>query len=122
MQNARQTQLHLPIFLQSEKSNRKQKLRNDLVDWIQCYGGGWSTQSYANTQGKQFIISLTETIWYIDIRNHQKLEKWNYHIPELFLEFFDRANPKSYKQSQKSFDANELNLHCQTLAPHATSS
>ena len=99
MQNARQTQLHLPIFLQSEKSNRKQKLRNDLVDWIQRYGGGWSTQSYANTQGKQFIISLTETIWYIDIRNHQKLEKWNYHIPELFLKFFDCANPKSYKQS-----------------------
>jgi len=52
MQNACQIQLHLPIFLQSEKSNRKQKLRNDLVDWIQCYGGGWSTQSYANTQGK----------------------------------------------------------------------
>ena len=32
MQNACQIQLHLPIFLQSEKSNRKQKLRNDLVD------------------------------------------------------------------------------------------
>ncbi|CAG8632069.1 14068_t:CDS:2 [Gigaspora rosea] len=29
--------------------------------------GGWSTQSYANTQGKQFVTSLTKVIWYIDI-------------------------------------------------------
>ena len=45
-----------------------------------------------------------------------------YHIPELFHEFFGRANPESYKQSQRSFDANELNLHCQALVPYATSS
>jgi len=99
MQNARQTQLHLPTFLQSGRSNRKQKLRSDLVDWIHRYDGGWSTQSYANMQGKQFINNLTETIWYIDMRSHQKLEKRNYHIPELFLEFFGRADPESYKES-----------------------
>lgn len=122
MQNTRKSQLHLPTFPQSGKINRKQILRNDLVNWIHSHGGGWSTQSYANTQGKQFIINLTETVWYIDMCNYKKLEERSCHIPELFLEFFDRANPESYKQSRKPFDANELNLHCQTLAPYATSS
>ncbi len=122
MQNARKSQLHLPTFPQSEKINRKQTLRNDLVDWIHNHGGGWSTQLFANMQGKEFIISLTETIWYIDMHNHKKLEERSYHISELFLEFFDRANPESYKQSRKPFDLNELNLHCQALAPYATSS
>ena len=73
-------------------------------------------------QGKQFITCLTETIWYIDMCNHEKLKERSYHIPELFHEFFGRADPKSYKQSRRSFDANELNLHCQALAPYATSS
>ena len=122
MQNACRSQLHLPIFPQSDKVNRKQMLRNDLVDWIHNHGGGWSSQSYANTQGKQFIINLTEAVWYIDMRNHKKLEERSCHIPECFLKFFDRADPESYKQSRKSFDTNELNLYCQALAPYATSS
>ncbi|CAG8632594.1 896_t:CDS:2, partial [Scutellospora calospora] len=78
---------------------------------IRNHGGGLSTQSYANTQGKQFVTSLTEIIWYIDMRDHQKFKDRSYHIPELFLEFFGYANPESYKQSQKSFNANELYLH-----------
>jgi hypothetical protein len=122
MQNAYRTQLHLPTFSQSGKANRKQTLRSDLVNWIHLHNGGWSTQSFANTQGKQFINNLTETIWYIDMCNYEKLKERSYHIPELFHEFFGRADPESYKQSRKSFDANELNLHCQALAPYATSS
>ncbi|UZO01231.1 uncharacterized protein OCT59_012335 [Rhizophagus irregularis] len=56
------------------------------------------------------------------MRNHKKFEERSYYIPDLFLEFFDHANPESYKQSRKLFDANELNLHCQALAPYSTSS
>ncbi|CAB5394997.1 unnamed protein product [Rhizophagus irregularis] len=55
------------------------------------------------------------------MRNHKKFEERSYYIPDLFLEFFDRINPESYKQSRKLFDANELNLHCQALAPYSTS-
>ena len=122
MQNAHRTQLYLPTFSRSGKANRKQILRSDLVDWIRLHNGGWSTQLLANTQGKQFVVSLVETIWYIDMCNHEKLKERSYHIPELFHEFFGRADPESYKQSRKSFDANELDLHCQALAPYATSS
>ncbi|CAB4395231.1 unnamed protein product [Rhizophagus irregularis] len=64
MQNACKSKLYLPTFPQS--GNRKQTLRNDLVDWIHNNGGGWSTQSIANTQGKEFIVSLTETICAFD--------------------------------------------------------
>ncbi len=99
MQNARRTQLYLPTFSQSGKANRKQILRSDLVDWIRLHNGGWSTQSLANTQGKQFIVSLVETIWYIDMCNHEKLKEHSCHIPELFHEFFGHADPESYKQS-----------------------
>ncbi len=122
MRNAQKSQLYLPIFSQSRNINRKQILRNDLVNWIHSHGGGWSSQSYANTQGKEFIISLTEMIWYIDMCNYKKLKERGYHMPEMFLEFFNRANPESYKQSRKPFDMNELNLHSQTLAPYTTSS
>ncbi|CAG8704695.1 2665_t:CDS:2, partial [Scutellospora calospora] len=81
-----------------------------------------STQSYANTQAKQFVACLTEAIWYIDMHDHQKFEEHSYHIPELFFEFFGHVNSESYKHSRKPFDANELNLYCQALAPYATSS
>ena len=62
MQNAYRNRLYLPTFSQLDKINRKLILRNNLVNWIHNHGGGWSTQSYANTQGKQFVISLTEAI------------------------------------------------------------
>ncbi|CAG8633361.1 11116_t:CDS:2 [Ambispora leptoticha] len=122
MQNAHRAKLYFPTFSQLEKSNRKLNLRSDIVDWIRRHGGGWSIQSYADTQGKQFVTCLTETIWYIDMRDYKKFEDRSYHIPELFLEFFGRANPEAHKHSRKPFDANELNLHCQALAPYATSS
>ena len=54
--------------------------------------------------------------------DHKKFEERGYYIPELFHEFFGCANPESYKQSRRSFDANELNLHCLGLAPYITSS
>ncbi|CAG8844731.1 18720_t:CDS:2, partial [Gigaspora margarita] len=122
MQNARRAKLYFPTFPQLEKANRKQKLYSDIVDWVQRHSGGWSAQSYADTQGKQFVNCLTKTIWYIDMRDHKRFEDRSYHILKLFLKFFGRANPESYKQSRKPFDANELNLHCKALAPYATSS
>jgi hypothetical protein len=57
MQNARK--LHLPVFSQSEKMNRKQKqiLRDDITDWIRNHNGGWSTHSHANsTHGKHLLL------------------------------------------------------------------
>ncbi|RGB40509.1 hypothetical protein C1646_753232 [Rhizophagus diaphanus] len=57
------------------KANHKQTLCCNLVDWIHLHNGGWSTQSLTDTQGKQFIVGLVETIWYIDMCNHEKLKE-----------------------------------------------
>src|SRR5437868_13657013 len=56
----------------------------------------------------------------IDMCDYKKFEQRGFHIPELFHEFFGHANPELYKESRRSFDAYELNLHCQALTPYAT--
>ncbi|CAG8509016.1 40401_t:CDS:2 [Gigaspora margarita] len=63
------------------------QLKTDKVH----HGGEWSTQLYADMQGKQFVNCLTETIWYIDMHNHKRFKDCSYHIPKLFLEFFALA-------------------------------
>ncbi|CAG8812892.1 39068_t:CDS:2, partial [Gigaspora margarita] len=54
------------------------------------------------------------------MHGHKKFEDHSYHIPKLFLEFFNHASPELYKESRKPFDEQELNLHCSALAPYAT--
>ncbi|RIB15432.1 hypothetical protein C2G38_2192362 [Gigaspora rosea] len=101
--------------------NRKLLPRLDIVKWIQYHKSGWSTQNSADNQGKQFVVDLSEALWYLDIHGYKKLEERSFHIPHLFHEFLNRANPESYKEARKPFDANELNLHCQAIASFATS-
>ncbi|CAG8713693.1 15997_t:CDS:2, partial [Gigaspora rosea] len=93
----------------------------NIANWIQRHEGGWSTQKLADSEEKQFIIALSEALWYIDIHDSTKLEERSFHISNLFYEFLGKANPESYKESRKPFDASELNLHCQTLISYATS-
>ncbi|CAG8845386.1 13191_t:CDS:2, partial [Gigaspora margarita] len=101
-------QKYLPTVLKFKQLNRKQTLYNDIIEWI-CQNR------------KRFVNCLCEAIWYINMHEHLKLKERSYHIPELFLVFFGHANPKSYKESRKPFNAKELNLHCQALASHTTS-
>ncbi|CAG8559972.1 3797_t:CDS:2 [Gigaspora margarita] len=61
---------------------------------------GWSTQILADNKGKQFIIALSDALWYVDMRNRTKLQQQNFHIPQLFLEFLDRVNPEAYKEAR----------------------
>ncbi|CAG8471253.1 40448_t:CDS:10 [Gigaspora margarita] len=93
----------------------------NIANWIQRHEGGWSTQKLADSEGKQFIIALSEVLWHIDIHDSIKLEERSFHIPNLFYEFLGKANLEFYKESRKPFDASELNLHCQTLILYTTS-
>lgn len=121
MQSAtRSNKLYTPNFLYSAP-NRKQLLRLDIANWIQHHKSGWSTQLSADNQGKQFVVALSEALWYIDIHDYNKLEERSCHIPYLFHEFLNRADPESYRETRKPFDTNKLNLHCHALAPFATS-
>ncbi|CAG8523511.1 4076_t:CDS:2, partial [Scutellospora calospora] len=116
MKHVQRDQLYLPIFSQPSKPNRKQILQQDIINWIKDNGGGWSSSSFANLEGKKFVVNLTEVIWYIDMRDHNKFKERSYHIPPIFMQFFGRANPESYKEGRKRFDLNELNLLYQSLA------
>ncbi|CAG8481510.1 15475_t:CDS:2 [Gigaspora rosea] len=116
MKNAQRDQLYLPVFSQPSKPNRKQVLQHDIINWIKDNGGGWSSSSFANSEGKKFVINLTEVIWYIDMHDHNKFKERSYHIPLIFMQFFGRANPESYKEGRKRFDLNELNFLYQSFA------
>ncbi|CAG8457754.1 24796_t:CDS:2 [Gigaspora rosea] len=122
MQTSQSKQLYVPNFSHSPNSNCKQLLRLDIVKLIQNHQSGWSTQASANDEGKQFIISLSEALWYIDMCDNTKLKERSFNIPSMFHEFLGRANPEAYKGARKQFDINELNLHCRSLIPFLTSS
>ncbi|CAG8575388.1 9977_t:CDS:2, partial [Racocetra persica] len=51
-------------------------------------------KEYANSEGKEFITSLTETIWYIDMRGHDKLENrgLNHSLENCNYEFSDEPH------------------------------
>ncbi|CAG8812305.1 16797_t:CDS:2 [Gigaspora margarita] len=112
MQSARNKvkQLYLPNFSHYKKPNQKQLLQCDIVKWIHQHGERWKSKEYANSEGKEFI--------YIDMRSYEKLKNRSYHIPDIFMKFFNRADPESYKEAQKPFNAQELNIYCQDLAPY----
>ncbi|CAG8773665.1 38873_t:CDS:1, partial [Gigaspora margarita] len=98
MKNTQRDQLYLLVFLQPFKPNWKQVLQQDIINWIKDNGGSWSSLSFANSEGKKFIINLTKVIWCIDMCDHNKFKERSYHIPLIFMQFFEQANPESYKE------------------------
>ncbi|CAG8449252.1 9924_t:CDS:2 [Gigaspora rosea] len=94
MKSSTNKQLHVSIFKYSNPT-RKQQLRLDMVEWIQSYKS--------------------------NMRDGTKLHDQNFHIPQLFLGFFDRADPESYREARPLFCANELIIHCKLLIPFLTS-
>jgi len=60
------TQLALPFFKLSKKTNKKELLRQDIVEWIKNHGRGWKGNTNAESIGKPFINDLLNAIWYVD--------------------------------------------------------
>ncbi|CAG8716327.1 37134_t:CDS:2, partial [Gigaspora margarita] len=69
---------------------------------------------------KEFFQHISKEISNPEIQTSLDFE--SFHIPHLFYKFLNYANPESYKEARKPFDANELCLHCQSLIPFAISS
>ncbi|CAB4431161.1 unnamed protein product [Rhizophagus irregularis] len=61
------TQLSLPSFKLSKKLNRKDLLRQDMVEWIKKNGGGWKGKIAAESIGRSFVNDLLNAIWYVDM-------------------------------------------------------
>jgi len=89
-------QNYLPEFNTSRNSFNQ--LCIDLCEWIKINGGGWIGRDNANTIGKKFITDLSKSLWHIDNCSYKTLND-RFKIPEVFINFFNRAHPESYKKA-----------------------
>lgn len=103
---------YLPEF--TSPNNSFDKLRIDLNEWIKNNGGGWIGKDIANTIGKKFVTDLSKAIWYVDSCSYKTMND-RIKIPEIFVNFFDRAHPEAYNKARKSFNADELQHHHKIL-------
>ena len=62
---------HLPDKWKMDSPNKKLKLKNDIIDWLQTNKLGWEPL-YAQQLGVAFVNTLANTLWMID-GNHQTL-------------------------------------------------
>ena len=97
------------ILLQASKSkcnlpnkvvenNKKDKLKNDLIDWLKGNGVGWS-EGEKNFLGPQFVNTLSMVLWQID-GNHKTLETRGCDVP-LLLSTFSGYNMPELKKKRK---------------------
>jgi hypothetical protein len=112
------TQLALPSFKLPKKPNKKDLLRQDLVAWIKNNGGGWKGRLAAESTGKSFINDLLNAIWYVDMCSVEKMKGRAIHPPKELEEFFNRADPSSYKNSRPQFDYDCLSRYANLLFGH----
>ena len=54
----------LPIQV-TQVINRKQQLRNDIIDYLDKHNMTWCAQQVA-TEGVRFVACLVDLMWYID--------------------------------------------------------
>jgi hypothetical protein len=111
-------QLVLPSFQLPKKPNKKDLLRQDLIEWIKDNGGGWNGRLAAESTGKFFINDLLNAIWYIDTCGIEKMRGRAIHPPKEFEEFFNRSDPSSYKSARPKFDYDCTNRHANLLFGH----
>jgi len=89
-------QNYLPEFNTSRNSFNQ--LCIDLCEWIKINGDGWIRRDNVNTIGKKFITDLSKSLWYIDNYSYKTLND-RFKIPEVFINFFNRTHPESYKKA-----------------------
>lgn len=64
---------HLPEKWRIDLPNKKLKLKNNIIDWLQTDKLGWEL-SYAQHLGVAFVNSLANTLWIIDSSNISRLK------------------------------------------------
>ena len=103
----------LPDRLQER--NKKDKLYNDLISLVDGMGLKW--QSGEVKSGKSFLITLTNTLWYID-GHHESLSSRNCEVPQLFRPFVGYNMPeltKHRKRQSTNLSSDALSMHVSSL-------
>ena len=99
---------HTPV------SNNKQKLFNDLIDWLASQKVGFMSSNKEGL-GKNLINTLSDVFWYID-GNHSTLASRGCPVPSEVEHFKGYKDPVSHKK--KRFDPSMLQES--SLRSHAT--
>ena len=115
---------HLPDKWRMDSPNKKLKLKNDIIDWLQTNKLGWEP-SYAQQLGVAFINTLANTLWMID-GNHQTLADRSCQIPTIFDHFQGYNRPELRKKKCKidhtKLNGSEIQAHSASLFSLAANS
>lgn len=85
-----------------EVRNKKQQLRNDLLDFL-AERELIFPRGQVSSSGEAFISSLVNMLWYIDGLHHVFNER-NYRIPILFEKFTGYNSPEASKHRKRSIE------------------
>lgn len=95
--------------------NKRDKLKNDLIDWLQTSKVGWSYDQ-KSFLGKQFINTLSTALWEID-GNHKTLSDRGCPVPQQLSQFTGYNVPELRKKRRNTSDS----LRESTLSANADS-
>jgi len=82
----------LPESFSMAQYPRKNKLKNDILIWLEQNSLGW-------TFGITFVNTVGDALWYID-RNHEALRKRGCSVPIVFQQFSGYRVPENHKKQK----------------------
>uniref|UniRef100_UPI00358E6566 uncharacterized protein n=1 Tax=Myxine glutinosa TaxID=7769 RepID=UPI00358E6566 len=86
----------LPPIFPLTQLPQKNKLKNDILQWLQSNKLGWSADSVSSL-GLSFVNTLAESLWYVD-RNHDTLKQRGCANPISFEQFSNYRMPELQKK------------------------
>ena len=99
MNSARQLQApSLPNRI-SEVTNQKQKLRNDVIHFLEGRQLAWQRSEVVGV-GEGFVKALVDTLWYMD-GHHHVLKNRSHEVPESLQHFTGYNVPESSKHRKR---------------------
>jgi hypothetical protein len=94
----------LPPLFDETHHQGKNKLKNDILKWLNGMSLGWSDDC-VKSLGLPFVNTLTDALWYID-RNQDTMSKRGCSIPVVLQQFCNYRFPE--KQKKRKIDESFL--------------
>ena len=94
-------------------TNKKQQLRNDIIDYLEVHNLTWCAQQVA-TEGERFVACLVDLMWYID-GHHEVFQHRSNAIPSSVSQFSGYNIPELSKHRKRSLQ----NMSSPILNDHA---
>ena len=95
------------------RSNNRQKLHNDIIEYLRAKELGWSKENVLSA-GKPFVTQLGDILWRLD-GHHDKLAAQQCAVPSIFFGFQEYNVPENYKQKRPNLKRENIAAMLQTL-------